>query len=171
SLILGIRQPWGDYLADSQCLSPFGFADNLIRSGLNVSAVNLEVIMGVRGRGTYCRDISDLFQLLQLYALLGVPLNITLGYPSSDGFDPLADPEMTAGAGWWKGGYDTQSQSDWAKAFGTLALSKPFVKTVYWTHFSDQFPHQFPSCGLIGHRGEEKQAIEAIRTIRQSYFS
>jgi len=167
SLILGIRQPWGEYLADSQCLSPFGFSDNLIRSGLNVSAVNLEVIMGVMGRGTYCRDVSDFFHILQLYALLGVPLHITLGYPSSDQLDPHSDPEMATGAGWWKTGYDMQSQSDWAKTFGTLAISKPYVRAIHWTHFSDQFPHQFPSCGLIDHLGEEKPAMAQMRSIRQ----
>ena len=74
--------------------SPFIFTDTLIRSGLNPAAVDVEVVMGVGGRGSYCRDALDTSRLLDLYALLGVPLRVTLGYPSADGSDPDADPEL-----------------------------------------------------------------------------
>ena len=74
--------------------SPFIFADTLIRAGLNLAAVDMEWVMGVTPRGSYCRDVLDASRLLDMYALLGVPLRVTLGYPSAAGPDLDADPEM-----------------------------------------------------------------------------
>ena len=51
-LVLGVSQPWGEYLMASERMSPFLFADHLIRSGLNPAAINLEIVMGVTGRGS-----------------------------------------------------------------------------------------------------------------------
>jgi hypothetical protein len=52
-LVVGIAQPWGEYLALSECThSPFLFADTLIRAGLNLSALDIELVMGVTPRGS-----------------------------------------------------------------------------------------------------------------------
>ena len=83
-LVVGIAQPWGEYMAlADRTHSPFIFADTLIRSGLNLAALDVELVMGVTPRGSYCRDLLEMSRLLDLYALLGVPLRVTLGYPSS----------------------------------------------------------------------------------------
>ena len=58
-LIIGIAQPWGEYMAlADRTHSPFIFADTLIRSGLNLAALDLEMVMGVTPRGSYCRDLA-----------------------------------------------------------------------------------------------------------------
>jgi hypothetical protein len=162
-LVIGISQPWGEYMASAdRTYSPFIFADHLIRSGLNLSGLNIELVMGVQGRGSYCRDLLETSRLLDLYALLGVPLQVTLGYPSSARPDPEADPELTAGAGVWRTGYNPAVQAEWAAAFGELALCKPYVQSVAWTHFSDRETHQFPACGLIDRQGRPAPALGAL---------
>src|SRR5207253_638289 len=51
-LSVGIAQPWGEYMAvQERTHSPFIFADTLIRSGLNLAALDLELVMGVSPRG------------------------------------------------------------------------------------------------------------------------
>ena len=46
-----IAQPWGEYLAQrEQTRSPFLFADELIRSGLHLAGLDLELVMGVSPR-------------------------------------------------------------------------------------------------------------------------
>jgi hypothetical protein len=157
-------------MADSDRTSPFIFADNLIRSGLNLAAINLEVVMGVNGRGSYCRGLLDLSRLLDLYALLGVPLQVTLGYPSTRQSDPDADPELSVGAGSWGGGFNPQAQAAWASLYGQLALCKTYVQSVGWVHLSDAEPHQFPGCGLIDRRGEANLALEAVRRLREEHL-
>jgi hypothetical protein len=170
-LVVGIAQPWGEYMAGAdRTHSPFIFADTLIRSGLNLSALDVEVVMGVEPRGSYCRDLLELSRLLDLYALLGVPLRVTLGYPCAEGPDPDADPELRVGAGHWDGGFTPAAQAEWAAAFAALSVCKPYVQGVQWTHLSDANPHLFPHGGLAGPDGEPRPALRKVREVREAHL-
>jgi hypothetical protein len=170
-IVVGVSQPWGEYMATvDRTHSPFVFADTLIRSGMNVAALDVELVMGSEPRGSYCRDLLEASRLLDLYALLGVPLRVTLGYPSAPTADLDADPDMHVGAGRWRGGYTPEVQAEWAAAFAPLALCKPYVQGAQWTHLSDAEPHQFPNCGLIDAAGQVKPAAGKLREIREAYL-
>jgi hypothetical protein len=170
-VIVGIAQPWGDYLAEQErTQSPFMFADTLLRTGLKVGGLDLECVMGVAPRGSYCRDTLELSRILDLYALLGVPLQVTLGYPSDATAGPHADPDLRPGSGWWRSGYTPQAQADWAQVFASLALCKPFVRSVHWTHLSDAEPHQFACCGLLDAAGNPKPALDALAELRTEHL-
>jgi Glycosyl hydrolase family 10 len=167
-LVVGLVQPWGEYLTtEDHGHSPFIFADTLVRSELRLAALDIEIIMGLSGRGSYCRDVLETSRLLDLYALLGVPLRVTLGFPSNDAFDAKADPEMRVHAGRWRDGFSASFQAEWAEAFASLALCKPYIEAVHWVQVSDQGPHQFPHCGLFGPSGQPKPALDRMRQIRQ----
>ena len=170
-LIVGIGQPWGEYMAvDDRTHSPFIFADTLIRSGLNLSGLDIEVIMGVTPRGSYCRDLLELSRILDLYSLLGVPLRVTLGYPSAEGGDVNADAELQINGGHWRGGFSPSIQADWAASHAALALCKPSVRAVNCVHWSDADPHQFPHCGLLGPSGQPKAALEQLCILRDKHL-
>jgi hypothetical protein len=170
-IIVGLAQPWGEYMAvEERNHSPFIFADTLIRSGLTLSALDVELVMGVTPRGSYCRDLLDTSRLLDMYALLGLPLRVTLGYPSSPSADPLADPDFRIDAGRWRGGVSAEAQADWARAFATLAVCKPYTQAVHWTHLSDAEPHPFPNAGLFDAAGHVKPALAALRELREAHL-
>ena len=171
-LIIGIAQPWGEYMATSEWNhSPFIFADTLIRSGINnLAGLDLEIVMGVQPRGSYCRDVLEASRLLDLYALLGVPLRVTLGYPAAAGPDAAADPELRVEGGRWRDGFTPQTQAEWAEAFGSLALCKPFVQSVQWAQLSDAQPHQFPHAGLVDASGQPRPALERLRQLRERHL-
>src|SRR5262249_41370354 len=159
--IVGLVQPWGEYMTLQETNhSPFAFADTLIRSGLNLGALELECVMGVTPRGNYCRDTLDVSRLLDLYALLGGPLQVTLGYPSTTAADSVADADLAASGGHWLTGLDAATQAAWASAVGNVALCKPAVRSVQWTHYLDGARHQFPGCGLVDHAGQPKPALQ-----------
>jgi hypothetical protein len=170
-LAIGVSQPWGEYMAlEDRTYSPFVFADTLIRSGLNLAALDLEVVMGVSPRGSYCRDLLETSRMLDLYALLGVPLRVTLGYPSDTGVDPQADPELAVDGGHWHEGFNPATQADWAAAFAALVLCKPTVQGVMWVHGCDAEPHQFPACGLVDADGNVKPALGRLRELREKHL-
>jgi hypothetical protein len=170
-LVIGVSQPWGEYMAAAERThSPFVFADTLIRAGLKVAALDIEWAMGISPRGSYCRDLLDALRLLDLYAMLGTPLQVSLAYPSSAEADPLADPALAASAGHWRDGYTPEAQADWAAEFAALAVCKPFVKSAYWSHLTDAEPHQFPQCGLLDSAGRPKPALESLRRLRTEHL-
>jgi hypothetical protein len=170
-LSVGITQPWGEYMArQERAHSPFLFADTLVRSGLNLAALDLELVMGVSPRGSYCRDLLEMSRLLDLYSLLGTSIQVTLGYPSAKGPDPAADPTLHVGGGHWRDGFNPTAQADWAAAFTMLAVSKPSVQSVQWVHAADNEPHQFPHCGLLDATGASKPALQRIAEVRQKHL-
>lgn len=170
-LVVGIAQPWGEYMAlDDRTQSPFFFADTLIRSDLNLAAIDIELVMGVSPRGSYCRDLLETSRLLDMYAILGVPLRITLGYPAAASSDSKADPELRVQAGRWRGEFSAAVQADWASAFASLAVCKPQVQAVHWVHWSDADSHLFPHCGLLDARGEPRAALSKLRNLRQQHL-
>ncbi|MFL5243284.1 MAG: hypothetical protein ACJ8FY_14355 [Gemmataceae bacterium] len=170
-LILGIAQPWGEYMAlEDRTHSPFMFADTLVRSGLNLAALDVEVVMGVTPRGSYCRDVLELSRLIDLYALLGVPLRATLGYPASRAHDPAGDPEIRTGAGRWKAGFTPEIQNSWIETFGSLAMCKPSVQAVHWIHDTDAETHLFPNCGLVDAEGKARPGLHAFRRLREEHL-
>jgi hypothetical protein len=170
-VIVGLAHPWGDYLAEQpRNYSPFVFADTLLRTGLKLSALELEVVMGVSPRGSYCRDTLELSRLLDLYALLGVPLQVTLGYPSAADKLDHADPDQRVGLGHWADGYTPDAQADWAAEFAALVLCKPYVRAAHWVHYSDTEPHQFPHCGLLDGAGRPKPALQELTRLRGEHL-
>jgi hypothetical protein len=169
-LVVGLSQPWGEYMAvEDRNHSPFIFADTLIRSGLSLAALDVELLMGVTPRGSYCRDLLEASRLLDMYALLGVPLRVTLGYPSARGPDLLADPDFRVAAGHWHG-IGPAEQAAWAQAFAALAVGKPSVQGVCWTDVNDAEPHRFPHAGLVDARGQIKPALQQLHLLRQEHL-
>jgi Glycosyl hydrolase family 10 len=170
-IIIGLAQPWGDYLVrHERSQSPFVFADNLLRTGLKLAALDLEVIMGVGPRGSYCRDLLDTSRMLDLYAHLGVPLQVTLGYPSAAATDTLADPDQEMTAGSWRAGFSPEVQAEWADSFARLCVCKSYVRAVHWAHFTDARPHIFPHCGLLDAQGNAKPALKNLATLRSEHL-
>jgi Glycosyl hydrolase family 10 len=170
-LTFGLSQPWGDYLAATPNeYSPFVYADTLLRSGLPFAGVDIEWFFGTTPRGSYCRDTLAASQLLDLYGVLGVPLQVALAYPSSAAPDPHADPiERVDGGGRWHD-FSPDAQADWATTFASLAMCKSFVSGVVWDHLSDAAPHRIPNAGLVDGRGSIKPAFERLRQLRETHL-
>ena len=170
-IIVGLAQPWGDYLAEQERnKTPFVFADDLLRTGIKLAALELEFVMGISPRGSYCRDLLETARILELYMLLGVPIQTTLGYPSSSSALEWADPDQRVNLGYWRAGYSEEAQADWAANFAALAMCKPYVRTVQWAHWSDAQPHTFPHCGLVDEQGREKAALAVLRQLRADHL-
>lgn len=170
-IIVGLAQPWGDYLAEQErSKTPFVFADDLLRTGIKLAALDLELVMGISPRGSYCRDLLETARMLELYMLLGVPIQTTLGYPSASSVIACADCDQRVNLGYWRTGYSEQTQADWVANFAALALCKPYVRSIQWAHWSDAQPHTFPHCGLVDEQGREKAALAVLRQMRAEHL-
>lgn len=172
-LTVGLAQPWGDYLADEELtIPPLTFADDLIRTGVKVSAVELEVRPGCVPRGSRPRDLLDTARLLRLFGLLGTPLELLLGYPASSGAD-----EAAAGGGqslWepaWRSAPTPEGQAEWGASFVALGLAHPQVRAVTWDHWSDADPHLVPHAGLIDPTGRPRPLLARLQSLRAAYLT
>lgn len=170
-LVLSVAQPWGDYLADeSHTISPLTFPDDLMRAGLRLSGLEVEIRAGAAPRGSPPRDLLDTSRVINLFGVLQLPLEIVLSLPSSN----QPDSEASAhGQSVWQPGIRTltpEGQAEWGASFAALALCIPHVRAVTWDHWSDAHPHLTPTGGLLDASGQPKPLLARLRTLRSAHL-
>lgn len=163
TLLVGIEQPWGEYQArGNHRVSPLQFVDALLRSGVGLSGVNLEIGIGFRPRGTAFRDVLEFSRLIDLWSTLGIPLYITLAFPSAVGTDRHCVSKLEVAAVQWKDQWSESLQADWIDFLLPLLMTKRAVVAINWAHFNDAVPHEFPHAGLLRGDGTPKPSLQRI---------
>ena len=81
--IVSIRQPWGEYLGRTAMdLSPWQFADILVRGELGLSGIGLELSVACRPGKALTRSLLDFNRLIDRWAVFGLPLVLFLSLPT-----------------------------------------------------------------------------------------
>jgi len=171
-LCLGVDRPWAEWMSSSRFqLGPLHLCDYLIRSEVGLSCVSLEIAPGYSSPGSHYRDLFEFSRLLDLYALLNVPLHVTLVAPSADGHDPRAESGVEVEAWQWPEAPNEALQADWAARWAALAIAKPFVRSVSWLQPGDAVPHLYPHGGLHRADGTPKPAFSRIQALRRDLIA
>jgi hypothetical protein len=161
--VVSLDQPWGQYVSRrANASSPLWFADALVRAGLDLRAVMLEMNLGCFRGGTLPPSELDFSRQLDVWSLLGLPLIVSLSLPSAGGDDPLAVRRVQLPPGAWT----PESQQAWVARYVPLLLAKPNVLGVFWNQLQDSQPHDFPHAGLWGPRRAAKPALRTLAAIR-----
>ncbi|MFN0054706.1 MAG: endo-1,4-beta-xylanase, partial [Planctomycetales bacterium] len=170
--LIRIDQPWGEYQARGMHkLSPMHFADALVRAGIELSAINLEIGVGYTPSGSPSRDLLDFSRLIDQWSVLGAPLQVTLAFPSAVGSEPQLTTDMEVDHRFWRRPVDERAQAEWIDDYVPLLLAKPSVIAVFWNHLSDAQPHRFPHAGLVRDDGAPKPALERLTRQRQLHWT
>lgn len=170
--LIRIDQPWGEYQARGQHkLSPMHFADALIRAGIELSAINVEIGVGYTPSGSPSRDLLDFSRLIDQWSILGLPLQVTLAFPSATGRDPQLTTDLEVDTRFWRRDIDEATQAEWIDDYVPLLLAKPSVIAVFWNHFSDDQPHRFPHAGLARADGASKPALEHMTALHRAHWA
>ncbi|HLJ10724.1 MAG TPA: endo-1,4-beta-xylanase [Planctomycetaceae bacterium] len=170
--LIRIDQPWGEYQARGQHkLSPMHFADALIRAGMELSAINLEIGIGYSPLGSPSRDLVDFSRMIDQWSALGLPLQVTLAFPSGTEPDANQTTDLEVDARSWKQTVNERAQAEWIDEYIPLLLAKPAVLAVFWNHLSDAQPHRFPHAGLVRPDGSAKPSLERFVSLRELHWS
>ncbi|HSQ55639.1 MAG TPA: hypothetical protein VLM40_07830 [Gemmata sp.] len=170
-LVVSIAQPWGDYLVNKgHTIAPITFADDLLRTGIKISAIELELRLGSTPRGSRPRDLLEAWRIMQLFGGLNMKLEILLSLPASAG----ADDRAVSGESTWNSGapanYFLEAQADFGTALAGLALAFLDVRAVTWDHWSDSQPHIVPFSGLLDSAGCPKPLLTRLGTLRSAHL-
>ena len=165
--LVSFNQPWAEYLRQQESdFPPLHFADALMRAGLGLTGVMMEMNVGYWPGGTLPRHPLEFNRLLDAWSQLGLPLWLSLCAPSAYHEDPLALHKTPLPPGSWT----AAAQQAWVGRFVPLALAKPMVQGVVWNQLRDGQPHDFPHGGLFDDRRQAKRALRTLATIRQTYL-
>ena len=171
-LSIRIEQPWGGYLsAGNHRLSPLQFIDALIRSGVGLSTVNVELGVGFAPRKTGSRDLLEISQLFDLWGGLGIPLQVTLAYPSASGNDPDSYGGMHASETDVNNPPSLEQQAEWTRKVVPLLMAKQSVVGIYWTNYDDRNQHRYPFAGLIDSEENQKPALRVFDHYLNEFWS
>jgi hypothetical protein len=165
---IGMERPWAEWMGSSPFqLGPLHLADYLVRADLGLAGLALEIAPGYSPPGSHLRDLFDFSRLLDLYALLNLPLHVWMSFPSSATPDPLADSSVRVESSQWPHPPSEQVQTLWASKWLALAVAKPFVRSVSWGQTSDAYPHLFPHGGLFRADNTPKPLLGWIQEFRR----
>jgi hypothetical protein len=165
--IVGVRQPFGEYLAStedasvsSQATSPMMYAEMVSQSGVQVDGFGVELVMGAGRQGRYCRDLFQISAMLDRFANLGKPLFVTATACPDAGGDE---------AGRWHEPWSPQLQARWLRDVMRLCLSKPYVENVAWADLADGNESVMPGSGLLDDLFKPKPAWDAVQEVRSRF--
>lgn len=170
-IVVAIDQPWAEYAARSEAAaSPLQIADALVRAGLGVAGMAMEVNAGYLPHGTAHRTLLEYSRQLDRWSLLGMPLLVLVSAPSAAAQGRSADQPSVLPAG-PTGELSPRSQADWVRRYVPLMLAKNCVQAIFWNQLQDEPDDRFPHGGLFDADGNAKLALGELRTIRERYLA
>ncbi len=164
---ISLDQPWAEYM--SRCdvdFPPLHFADALIRAGLSISGLVLELNLGRSPGGTLPRSPLELSRQIDVWGTLGLPLYLHVSVPSDVSDDSLARRAAQLPPGKWT----PRAQQAWVARCVPLMLAKPCVAGVFWNQLRDSELHEFPHAGLFDPQGRAKPALKTLAAIRHAHL-
>lgn len=169
--ILLFDQPWAEYMSRQDVvLSPFDFADAIVRAGIGLSGLGLEFNVGYRPGGCLPRSWLSFNRLLDHWSILGLPLYVTATIPSGNGGCPASRGGIQPISNALPGGWTEKVQQLWAEKLMGLLLAKPNVQGVFWNALSDAAPHEFPHSGLCAADDHRKPVCDSLIGLRHGAF-
>jgi hypothetical protein len=102
--------------------------------------------------------------------MLGVPLQVTLAFPSAAGADPNACSDLEVDAAGNGAACSESTQADWIDLYIPLLMAKEVVSGIFWTHFTDSSPHYFPHAGLIRENNSAKPALSRLAAYGPAFW-
>jgi hypothetical protein len=169
---IGVERPWAEWMGSSAFqLGPLHLADYLVRADLGLAGIAIEVAPGYSAPGSHIRDLFDFSKLLDLYALLNLPLHVWLTIPSASGPDVRSDPSVWVESAQWPRPPDPTSQAVWAAQWIALAVAKPYVRSVSWSQTADANYHLYPHGGLFHTDGSPKPLLPWLKSFRREILA
>jgi hypothetical protein len=169
--ILCFDQPWGEYMGRAERdLSPLHFADILVRSGLDLSGIGLELNVGYLPGGSYLRDALECSKLIDRWAMLGLPLWLFLNVPAGQAADELAYGRARPWGGPAPYGWTPEVQRQWLRQVIPLLTAKPSVRGVFYNQLCDSHKHEFPHAGLFDAEDTARPALGMLAKVRRKYL-
>lgn len=170
-ITIGVDRPWAEWMGASHFqLGPLHLCDYLLRGDIGLSGIALEVAPGYSAPGSHLRDLFEFSRLLDLYALLNVPLHVWMAAPSADGPDAGADPDVRVEPWQWPRPFEESRQTELAARWIALAVAKPYVRAVSWLQTEDAVPHFYPHAGLLRPDGKPKPLIAWLKRLRGDFL-
>ena len=167
-VVVGLADPWGGYKTNpALTYSPLVFADTLLRTGLRLSGLELDLRSPP---GAARRDLLDVARLVESISVLGVPLTVNESFPVETamafGRSPSAESDTSVAL-------ESVNLTTIGRLHGLLSLrvALPQVRAVTWDQWSAAAPWGRPGCGLeVRDESRGIVATDVFTGLRQAHL-
>lgn len=169
-LMVSFDFPWAERLAWSVGgTHPLQIADSLLRRGVRISMLGLDINLDYWPGGSAIRDPLQWIELLDIWSQLGLPLVICLRCPSGDRVAPTA--ETGSDVNFPRLAVEDSQRFELLRTVIPMLIARPIVHGIVWQQWSDGDDSRFPGGGLVDEQGKEKLSLEFLRQLRTDWLS
>ena len=160
-VVVEVAQPFGEHgSTNPQSVSPLLYTELLLESGIAIDALGVRLQLGEAGAGRTARDLMQLSDMLDTYAQFDKPIDLTaIGVPSG-----LNSADSTCGK--WREPWSPDHQTKWMTDALSIALGKPYIRSVAWHSLFDSPGADMPLGALVGADGRAKPSLRRLAEIR-----
>ncbi len=173
-MMVSFDYPFAERLATAVGgIHPLQIADSLLRQGVNVNFVGLDVNLDYWPCGSVIRDPLQWIEMIDLWSQLGLPLIINLRMPTGERMEnpPKADGKekgkgksSAARINEFRSDMSHQQRLHFIEKIIPVLIARPIVHGLVWTQWRDQDDLRYPFGGLVGADGESKKVLDSIGT-------
>jgi GH35 family endo-1,4-beta-xylanase len=158
--MIEVTQPFGEHCAEStESMYPLSFLERLVQEGIRIDAAGVQVLFGESQRGCVTRDMMQISTLLDRFYYLELPIVISAACVPSE--------QRDEDGGWWHGRWSPEMQSDWIAKLFPLAMSKPFIESIFWGELYDHDRAIVGAGGMICEDGKTKPSLTKLLGLRR----
>jgi len=173
-MMVSFDYPFAERLATAVGgIHPLQIADSLLRQGVSVNFVGLDVNLDYWPCGSVFRDPLQWIEMIDLWSQLGLPLIINLRMPTGERMEnpPKADGKekgkgksSAARINEFRSDMSHQQRLHFIEKIIPVLIARPIVHGLVWTQWRDQDDLRYPFGGLVGADGESKKVLDSIGT-------
>lgn len=158
--MIEVTQPFGEHCANSpESMYPLSFLERLVQEGIRIDAIGVQAIFGEERLGRFTRDMMQISAMLDRFYYLELPIVVTAACVPSG--------QRDQNGGWWLGPWSPEAQCEWIARFFPLAMSKPFIESIFWGELYDHDQATVASGGLVSEEGKAKPAMKKLLGLRR----
>ena len=157
--------PWAERLAGAVGgTHPLQIADSLIRQGVEVSFLGLEINLDLWPNGSVVRDPLQWIDLVDIWAQLGLPMVLCLRAPCGG----TADAKGVDTRNQVCSNLTDQHRINFLKTVLPMMVARPSVHGLIFQQWQDSDDPRYPNAGIVNSDGAPKEIFQVLEAIGQA---
>lgn len=157
--------PWAERLAGAVGgTHPLQIADSLIRQGVELSFLGLEINLDLWPNGSAIRDPLQWIDLVDIWAQLGLPMVLCLRAPCGG----TAEAKGVETRNQIKSNLTDRQRINFLKTVLPMMVARPSVHGLILQQWQDSDDLRYPNSGIADASGSPKEIFEVLEVVRQA---
>lgn len=159
--------PWAERLAGAVGgVHPLQIADSLLRQGLSISFLGLDINLDFWPNGSAIRDPLQWIDLVDIWAQLGMPLVINLRCPFDEPDDH--EPIETASRNQTRSNVTDEQRAEFLSTVLPMLVARPSVHGLVMRQWEDADDSRYPFAGFVDANGNDKAMHRVLERVRKA---